>query len=53
MIVVEVLMTSCQVSENPNSGPETAQRITRPQQATNTSGRPVQRAVAVANRVKA
>ncbi len=52
-MVVDVLITNCHVSENLNIGPDAAQAITSAQQPTNTNGRPVHRAVALANFVKA
>ena len=51
-MVVDVLITSCQVSENPNNGPLTAHSKTRTQQVTNANGRPVNREMSVANWVK-
>src|SRR5690349_16630053 len=48
-MVVEVLMTSCQVSENPNSGPVRAQIITNVTQAMNAKGLPEASATAFAN----
>ena len=53
MMVVVVLMTSCQVSENLKMGPSAAQQITRAQQPMNTSGRPVHLETAPANFVNA
>src|SRR5262245_24668154 len=50
MIVVPVLMTSCQVSLNPNNGPVTAQIRTMVTAIPNATGRPVQRAPCLANR---
>lgn len=52
-MVVDVLITNCQVSENLNIGPDAAHPMTSAQHATNTNGRPVHRAVALANFVKA
>ena len=49
MMVVDVLITNCQVSENLNIGPQAAQPMTSAQHATNTRGRPVHRAVVLAN----
>ena len=46
MIVVEVLITNCQVSEKPNIGPLSAQAITSTQHRTNVSGLPVTRETA-------
>src|SRR3954452_9062796 len=43
MIVVPVLMTSCQVSDQPKSGPVAAQRRTTAQATTNAHGEPTQR----------
>lgn len=39
-MVVEVLMISCQVSEKPKAGPETAQNIMTKRAATKVSGAP-------------
>ena len=50
-IVVPVLMTSCQVSENPNSGPVIAHTMTTEQAVTNAAGVPVARDVQRAKRV--
>ena len=52
-IVVPVLITSCQVSLKPNSGPVTTQTSTSSTASTKHSGRPVNRAAALARRVKA
>ncbi len=51
MIVVEVLMTSCQVSENPNNGPLRPQRTTRNTQAMKVSGLPAHSEMLFAKRV--
>lgn len=51
-IVVPVLMTSCHVSEKPNSGPEITHTKTTETAATNAYGLPVARDVQRANRVK-
>jgi hypothetical protein len=51
-MVVPVLITSCHVSLNPNSGPVTAQITMTEAAATNVAGRPVARAVHLVNRVK-
>jgi hypothetical protein len=53
MMVVEVLMISCQVSEKPKIGPVDAQITTANMQSTNASGRPAQRDTVFANAVKA
>src|SRR5829696_2743329 len=50
-MVVPVLMTSCQVSEKPKSGPVTAQTTTTPAATAKAGGRPVARAVHLAKRV--
>src|SRR5262245_17096809 len=50
MIVVPVLMTSCQVSLNPNTGPVTAHTRTMVTATPNATGRPVQRAPCLAKR---
>ena len=52
MMVVPVLMTSCQVLLKWKIGPVTAQRITTPSAARNACGRPVARAVALEQVVK-
>lgn len=52
MIVVPVLMTSCQVSENPNTGPLTAHTTINKQHNTKVAGLPVVRATEFANCVK-
>src|SRR5262245_3171879 len=49
MIVVPVLMTSCQVSLKPNSGPVTPQTTTRRMATRNVPALPDSRAVALAN----
>src|SRR4051812_47357658 len=49
-IVVPVLMTSCQVSLNPNIGPVTAQTTMIAAATVNADGLPVVRAVHLANR---
>lgn len=49
MMVVAVLMMSCQFSEKPTNGPEAAQTSRRAQASANTVGRPDCRATAVAN----
>src|SRR4029450_13437199 len=51
-IVVLVLMTSCQVSLNPNNGPVTAQPTMTIAARRNASGWPMARAVLVAKRPK-
>lgn len=51
-MVVVVLITSCQVSENPNTGPRSAYATTRPRQSTKASGRPVHFEMVLANPVK-
>src|SRR3954452_22268822 len=43
MMVVPVLITSCQVSENPKKGPEIAQTTTVPRARTNTQALPTSR----------
>jgi hypothetical protein len=48
MIVVEVFMMSCHVSENPKKGPLTAQISTKLTQATKMIGLPADVATAVA-----
>ena len=53
MMVVEVLITSCQVSENLNSGPTRPQTTTRATQTMKVSGRPVQPGDELATGVKA
>src|SRR5690606_8647588 len=45
IIVVPVLMISCQVSENPKSDPETAHKTTRPIAIAKTHGVPAHRAI--------
>src|SRR5262245_14742873 len=50
-MVVPVLITSCHVSLNPNSGPVTAQTRIRATAMANVTGRPVTRAVHLAKRV--
>ena len=50
-IVVPVLMTSCQVSLNPNSGPVAAQTTMTPTAMRKAAGRPVACAVHLASRV--
>src|SRR5437762_2277899 len=52
MMVVPVLMTSCQVLLKWKIGPVTAQRATTPSAARNACGRPVARAVALEQVVK-
>src|SRR3982750_2453682 len=52
MMVVEVLITNCQVSEKPNSGPLAAQAATRTTQTRKVTGRPVQWATKLATGVK-
>src|SRR6476659_7827987 len=49
-IVVPVLITSCQVSLKPNSGPVTAQATMTAAATVNADGLPVARAVHLANR---
>src|ERR1700704_4830580 len=51
MMVVPVLMTSCQVSLNRNSGPVTSQARITPTARLKVAGLPVTRAVALARRV--
>src|SRR5689334_5676208 len=51
MTVVPVLITSCHVSLNPNSGPVIAQTITRPTAVAKATGRPAMREVTLAIRV--
>ena len=52
MIVVDVLMTSCHVSLNPNSGPRKAQATIEESANANASGWPPRRAAHAANRPK-
>jgi len=51
MMVVPVLITSCQVSLNRNNGPVMSQSRITPTARLNVAGLPVTRAVAFANRV--
>src|SRR5690606_15302458 len=51
-IVVPVLMTSCQVSEKPNTGPVTAQVSTTARARRKAAGWPAQPAIRLAMRVK-
>src|SRR5882724_1315020 len=51
MIVVPVLITSCQVSLKRNAGPKTAHAMTISVASTKVPGRPVVRAAAFANRI--
>ena len=50
MIVVPVLITSCQVSENLNIGPDSAHTTMRTTETANVSGLPDARAIASAKR---
>ena len=50
MMVVPVLMTSCQVSEKPKSGPVAAHTRTTTTASTNANGEPMPCEVALANR---
>jgi hypothetical protein len=52
MIVVPVLMTSCQVSENPKTGPLTPQTMTMAQARMNVTGFPAACAMPEENWVK-
>ena len=52
MMVVPVLITSCQVSLNPKIGPVAAQTATIPRQAMKVHGLPAILAVRVAKRMK-
>jgi hypothetical protein len=52
MIVVAVLTISCQVSENPKSGPLMAQPMIAAQHAPNVIGRPAAEAIRLEIRVK-
>jgi hypothetical protein len=47
-MVVPVLMTSCQVSENPKTGPEMAQTMMTPKASMNAHELPVARETALA-----
>ena len=51
-IVVPVLMTSCHVSDQPKSGPETAHKITTATASTNVDERPTCRSTQRAKREK-
>ncbi|MNG31950.1 hypothetical protein D3C84_1178490 [compost metagenome] len=51
MMVVPVLITSCQVSLKPKSGPLTIQASTTATATAKTGGRPEKRAAALAKRV--
>jgi hypothetical protein len=51
-MVVPVLMTSCHVSEKPNSGPVAAQATTTSTQAAKVTGRPAARATQAAKSPK-
>ncbi|MCY1462732.1 hypothetical protein D9M71_805380 [compost metagenome] len=52
-MVVPVLMTSCQVSENPNMGRVMAQAATTPSASTNAVGEPAWRVAPPAKRSNA
>jgi hypothetical protein len=52
MIVVDVLITNCQVSEKPKKGPEIAHAATNPTAETNVIGFPEALAIALANLAK-
>jgi hypothetical protein len=51
-IVVPVLITSCQLSLYPNSGPVSSQASTTSSASAKADGRPTSREVALAKRVK-
>ena len=51
-MVVPVLMTNCQVSDQPKAGPETAQTRTTPMASTKVDERPTCRSTQRANRAK-
>ena len=49
MMVVPVLITSCQVFENPKNGPVTAQMIIKQKAITEAAGLPEERVIVLEN----